>query len=135
MSPWCENSCTYRGFRRRGGFLRFQLCYSIKTSKLFPIQTCHPQVAGVHRHCHHDGMHATRGSSYMSNCQFVEIFSGKARTARLASWSGYKSKAVDFIYSKSMNLLRPSGLVFLSCLSFLSPNLVNNINCSSPTWA
>ena len=70
----------------------------------------------------------------LSNCQFVEIFSGKARTSRLASWSGYKSKAVDFIYSKAMNFLRPSGLVFLSCLSFLSPNLVYiYINCSSPT--
>jgi hypothetical protein len=53
----------------------------------------------------------------LSGGQFLEVFSGQARTARLAGWSGYRSKAVDRLYSKSMDLLQPSGFMLLSCSS------------------
>ena len=52
----------------------------------------------------------------VSGAQFLEVFSGQARTARLAEWSGYKSKAVDFLYSKSLDMLKPSGFMFLVSL-------------------
>ena len=48
--------------------------------------------------------------------QFVEIFSGRARTSRMASWRGYASRGVDIAYSDCMNVLRPAGFMFLSCL-------------------
>lgn len=51
----------------------------------------------------------------VAGAQLFEIFSGQARTARLASWSGYKSKAFDYKYSRSMDLLHPSGFTFLNC--------------------
>ena len=53
----------------------------------------------------------------LSGAQFLEVFAGQARTARLASWSGYRAKAVDQLYSKSMDLLQPSGFVLLICSS------------------
>ena len=49
----------------------------------------------------------------VAGTQFLEVFSGQARTARLAEWSGYKSKAVDFLYSKSLDMLKPSGFMYL----------------------
>ena len=49
----------------------------------------------------------------VAGTQFLEVFSGQARTARLAEWSGYKSKAVDFLYSKSLDMLKRSGFMYL----------------------
>ena len=46
-------------------------------------------------------------------CEFLELFSGVARTSRLASMCGYHSKAFDVRYSKSMDLLKPAGFMRL----------------------
>lgn len=45
--------------------------------------------------------------------EFLEVFAGRARTARLASARGMKARAVDMKYSDSMNLLKPAGFLFL----------------------
>lgn len=45
------------------------------------------------------------------NSQFVEIFSGRARTARMAAWSGFRPRAVDFLYSPKLNVLKPAGFM------------------------
>ena len=53
----------------------------------------------------------------ISRAEFVEIFSGKARTSKVASWSGYRSKAVDFLYNPALNVFNAAGFTFLdSCL-------------------
>ena len=54
----------------------------------------------------------------ISGCQFLEIFSGRARTARLASGAGYRCKAVDFLYSGAFNILKPAGFMLLSGKKF-----------------
>ena len=46
--------------------------------------------------------------------QFLEIFSGRARTSRRASWCGYVTSAIDLHYSKVFNVLEPAGFMFLS---------------------
>ena len=51
--------------------------------------------------------------SKIAGCQFLELFSGQARTSRLASWTGYKAKAVDYVYSPALDFLKSSGFVFL----------------------
>ena len=51
--------------------------------------------------------------SKLAGCQFLELFSGQARTSRLASWTGYKSKAVDYVYSPALDFLKSSGFVLL----------------------
>lgn len=55
----------------------------------------------------------------VEGCQLVEVFSGMARTSKVASAMGYRAKAVDHVYSKSMNLLEPSGFMFLGFSSSL----------------
>ena len=46
--------------------------------------------------------------------EFLEVFAGRARTSRLASWCGYKTTAVDLHYSRVFNVLKPAGFMFLS---------------------
>ena len=51
----------------------------------------------------------------VSGRQFLEIFSGRARTARLASWCGFVSSSIDIQYhSRAFNVLKPAGFTFLS---------------------
>lgn len=50
----------------------------------------------------------------VAGCQFVEIFSGRARTARLASWSGLRARAIDIVYSNALDVLKPAGFMLLS---------------------
>ena len=49
----------------------------------------------------------------IGGAEFTEFFSGRARTARMANARGFKTKALDYIYAKSFDLLRPSGLMLL----------------------
>ena len=49
----------------------------------------------------------------VKGAKFVELFAGRARTTRLASWAGYKVKSLDYIYSSAFNFLKPSGFVLL----------------------
>lgn len=54
----------------------------------------------------------------ISRAEFVEIFSGKARTSKVASWSGYRSKAVDFLYNPALNVFNAAGFTFLDSSLF-----------------
>ena len=49
----------------------------------------------------------------VSGCHFIELFSGKARTAKRASWMGYKARAMDIAYSPALDLLKPAGFRLL----------------------
>ena len=68
----------------------------------------------------------------VSGCHFIEIFSGKARTAKRASWMGYRAKAVDIAYSPTLDLLRPGGFRPLGC--FLMQNHAEFVPRLDPVW-
>ena len=50
----------------------------------------------------------------VSGRQFLEVFAGRARTSRLASWCGYTTSAVDLCYSRVFDVLKPAGFMLLS---------------------
>ena len=62
----------------------------------------------------------------ISRAQLVEIFSGKARTSKVASWSGYRTQAVDFLYNPALNIFNPAGFMFLDCCLFPAHRFFQN---------
>lgn len=70
--------------------------------------------------------------------QFVEVFAGRARTSRLASWCGVKTTAVDLLYSSAFNILKPAGFTFLGSsifVFFMNPVVTKNLVTPSTFWA
>lgn len=58
---------------------------------------------------------------FLNEVEVAEVFAGRARIARIAELSGYKSKAIDVLYDKvgleadnsSMDMTKSAGLAFL----------------------
>lgn len=53
-------------------------------------------------------------SAKASGRTFLELFSGRARTSRMAQRCGYLTSAIDINYSEAFNLLKPAGFVLLN---------------------